>query len=449
MSTDNDVTAAVVAAMAQVGWNKETAARLESVSAELRTFVEQRQAEQEARAKIKREEEIEAVADQMRGDSSFRAYAKMAGVRADEPERVRKEVLGRRFARYARAAVIAQKSGITTAKQLRNFGTDADREMAAELDVRQDALDRGDTRALSISSISGGGAVVPPGWSGELIALLRNETIVDKIPGITHVMMGTSELDFSRQTGAAVAYYLGESVAVTASDQSFGNRKLSRKKLIALTVFSNSLLRVADPSIDGVVLNDLKLVMGLRRDLAYLRGDGADNTPRGIRYWAEAANTEAQSATTTAGKIADLTRAIRRLKVGNVKPSPQNSAFIFSARTWGGLFNAVDANSNPAFQPMMNAGTIYGHPYADSNQIPDNLGAGTDSEMLFVNGGCFIIGDALEMDVTSSMEGSVNNGASSVSLLSTDQSAIRVVAEGDIIARYSEGVHVTTGVTWA
>jgi HK97 family phage major capsid protein len=419
-------------------------------------FTKERAAAKEREVKVQREAETEALNEQLRGDRSFRAYA--SDVKAKTAEEIKERVVGSRFARYCRALVVGAKSGKTPEQQLRFWGSrsgggaTADKIMADELKARSEEVRNDqpeDTRALSIQSLSAGGVLVPTSWSGEMIPILRNAAVVDQLPGIRHVNMPGSDLVFTKQIGAATAFYLGENVQVTASDQAFADRKLSRRKLVSMTAFSNSLLRVADQSVDGIVRDDLLQVMALRRDLAFLRGDGASDTPRGLRYWASAGNVQAQTGTTAATKVADYVRPQVRLRAQNIPISPQTAGYAFSSRTWGALFTTLDANSNPVFQPMMLGNQIYLYPFVVSNQIPETLGGGSDSESYFVHGPSVLIGDGLEADVQVSSEASYFDGSSLISLFTRDMSAIRVIMEHDLIALYDEGIHVTTGVTIA
>ena len=56
----------------------------------------------------------------------------------------------------------------------------------------------------------------------------------------------------------------------------------SYKKLTALVPISNDLMRYADPAADAFVRDDLVKVIALREDLAFLFGDGTQDTPRGF-----------------------------------------------------------------------------------------------------------------------------------------------------------------------
>ena len=56
----------------------------------------------------------------------------------------------------------------------------------------------------------------------------------------------------------------------------------SYKKLTALVPISNDLMRYADPAADAFVRDDLVKVIALREDLAFMLGDGTQDTPRGF-----------------------------------------------------------------------------------------------------------------------------------------------------------------------
>ena len=128
---------------------------------------------------------------------------------------------------------------------------------------------------------------------------------------------------------------------------------------------SNDLLRYADPAIDAFVRDDLVKVMALREDLAFLTGDGAQDTPRGYLSFASAyalanggaAGAWSSSANSTAASggnfitsnetytettvVAELGGAANKLDTANVPE--ERRAWFMHPRTRNYLYNLLNS----------------------------------------------------------------------------------------------------------
>jgi len=158
-------------------------------------------------------------------------------------------------------------------------------------------------------------------YSREIIELLRAKAVVRSL-GAMSIPMNSGSLTMPKQTGSGTAYYIGENQDITPSQQTFGQIQMSAKKLAALTPISNDLIRDASPNADMLVREDLLAVMALREDLAFIRDDGTENKPKGMRYWADSNNvlprTQDSGANTLATVTADLAKAVSLIEEANV-----------------------------------------------------------------------------------------------------------------------------------
>ncbi len=308
-------------------------------------------------------------------------------------------------------------------------------------------------KALASGTLSAGGAIVPDQYVAELIELLRSRAVIRGMgPRILPMRNGTMTLP--KQTGAATAGYVGENSNATASQQTFGQLQLSAKKLVALTPVSNDLLRESDPAADMIVRDDLVQVMGLREDLAFLRDDGTVNKPKGIRNQVATANvnarTQAASASTSTEINADLHKAMRLVKAANVPI--EGAGWVFTSRTWSHLFSLRESGLW-MYKDEMASGRLLGFPFAESNQIPENLnvsGAGTndESEVYFVAFPQFVIGDAMSLELSVFDGGSYYDGSTVISGISQDQTVIRTISKHDCMLRHDQAASVITAVDW-
>ena len=143
------------------------------------------------------------------------------------------------------------------------------------------------TKALVASVGASGGFFVPPDYIPDYIEILRAKARV-RAAGPRTLPMPRGTLRLPAQTAAATASYGGEDRKISASQPGTGALVASFKKLAGLVPISNDLMRFADPAIDAFVRDDLVKVMALREDLAFLTGDGTQDTPRGYLSFANA-----------------------------------------------------------------------------------------------------------------------------------------------------------------
>lgn len=309
-------------------------------------------------------------------------------------------------------------------------------------------------KGLTVGNAASAGNLVIPEWSREFIELLRNQAVVRGLAGIRTMPMPVGAMGIRKQTGAGTAYYVGEAVNITASTQATSTLQLVYKKLAALTVISNDLLRFAGPEADAFVRDDLLLISALREDLAFLVGDGQANTPVGILNWTANGNKFASAGTSLANTQADLAKLIRKLQEGNVPLTPENGYFLMSPRTYWGIYNLTTTTGDYVFAEEMRRGRLMGYQFRVTNQISNTAtsggvpdGSGAASILYFVHAPSCVIGESLNVQVDFFPNGAYYDGSAVVSGISTDESIIRVLREHDFALRHDVGASVDYNVT--
>lgn len=345
------------------------------------------------------------------------------------PGPVSKAELGVRAARFVR--FFAASKGIGS--------------VAADL-CRKATGDEYVAKALGESSMGAGGALLPQEMSAEVIEFLRSYTVFRSM-GPQQLPMNRGSLTLPYISAGATASYVGENSNVSKSEQTFGQLNLTAKKLAVLTPISNDLLRDGGSQIDQIVRDDLVAAIGEREDLAFIRGTGAANTPKGLRYWADAGNVFATAGTTLANVTTDLGKSIQTLMDAKIRM--RKPGWLFAPRLWKHLFTLRDANGNLVFEPEMRGGTLFGYPFKVTQQIPVNLGGGTESELYFADFGTIVIGESTELDIAISDSAAYHDGSAVVAAFSQDQTVVRALERHDLGCRQrGKEVVVVTGVTW-
>ena len=301
-------------------------------------------------------------------------------------------------------------------------------------------------KALAAGTGTGGGFLVPENYSSELIELLRPLSVV-RASGARTIPLQNGNLSIPKITGGGTAMYIGENTNIPTTEQTFGLVKLSAKKLAAITPISNDLIRFASPSADALVRADLLDALAQAEDQHFLRGDGTGAGPKGLRYWAPAANRLTVNATVNLQNVTtDSSAMMLTLLQANVRL--RNPGWITSPRVAMFLADMRDGNGNLAWTGLPTS--FRGFPMRVTTSVPVNLAVtGTnESELYFVDFADVIIGDVPGIEIEVSNTAAYHDGANVVSAYSLDQTVIRVIMHNDLVVRHSESVAVATDVDW-
>lgn len=315
------------------------------------------------------------------------------------------------------------------------------------------ALDFAKQKAMAATDPGTGGVFLPPQQWSEVIELLRPASAVRKLNPTIVPLSGT--LPIPAITGGATASYTAENTDITETTPTTGDVTLIEKELAALVVLSNRLLRSPQVSVDMMIRDDIVAALAQRSDLAFIRGAGTANSPRGIRFWVLAAQVLAATGGNTLATITSgLGGLINFLLSGNsrmIRPG-----WLFSGRTYVRLITVRDGNGNLAFAPEMAGGTLFGYPYAFSTQIPNTFTAasaaevgGALSEVMLQDFADIVVGEGEGLQVDASGEAAYVDSAGSVrAAFSRNQTVIRALEYHDLVARHRESIAVLTDVDW-
>lgn len=364
----------------------------------------------------------------------------LGGVQRLEPV-VRAEDLGLSLARCIRATAAAKMAGggpDSAIKILKMWGSD---ELAEKWSEAR-------TKALAAGDATGGGFLVPPQYSQEVIEFLRARTVVRRL-GARSLPMPTGTVKVAKLSGGATSFYVGENTNASISQPAVAQLTLSFKKLVTMVPVSNDLLRYSSPGADSLVRDDTVNAMRVREDSAFIRDTGSDQAPKGLRFWAHPDNILTMTATPSIQKtFTDLGRLVQLLLDANIPMiSP---AWIMAPRTEMFLKTLINSNGVPVFLPEMVGGRLWGFPYGVTTGVPTNLGGagGTNSELYLVDMAQVIIGEAMNLLVDASQEAAYHDGTTVQAAFSLDQTVVRAIAEHDLGMRHDKAIAVLTDVSW-
>lgn len=160
----------------------------------------------------------------------------------------------------------------------------------------------GREKALSWLDETAAGVFVPAPIMGELIELLRNNEVLIQAGARVMPLPPNGRVVYPRQTAAGSAYWVGESVAITESQQQTGDVILTAKKLAMLNKIPNELFRFSAVSVEMFLRQDITAVLSLAMDKALLEGVGSQYKPKGLINYANITpHTSVDPGTTTNG----------------------------------------------------------------------------------------------------------------------------------------------------
>lgn len=312
-------------------------------------------------------------------------------------------------------------------------------------------------RALNSGVTGEGGALIPQDFMADLIELLRASTAV-RGSNPMEIGMPMGNITIPRLAGGATAAYQSELDDISVSQERFDDVNLVAKKLTAMVPVSNDLIRRAPIGVEEVVRDDLVQTVARREDLAFLRGDGTDKGPIGMRHLALPANIITVTAMPAAPAPGDQLTAILAgasaaiLTLQNGMSRMLRPTWIMAPTTARFISTARDQVGGFYFKDEMARGMFEGYPVKLTQQIPTNLVMTTytkASEVYFVDMADFIIADTYNVVVDASDVAAYNDGVSMVSAFQRDQSLFRVIAEHDCNMRHLQSLVVLLTQDWA
>lgn len=309
---------------------------------------------------------------------------------------------------------------------------------------------------LLAGNAAAAGDIVIPQYDEEWITLLRNNAVVRGLPGIRTRSMPRGAISQRKQTGAATASYQGETDRMTPSNLTVGKVNMSYKKLTALTVVSNDLIRFGGPDVDQLVQEDLLAVSALREDKAFLLDNPPTDAaaPQGIRYQTLPANISATAGTSLANFQTDATSMITDVQKRNLGVTPSNSGFIMSVSKFWAIYNLTTTTGDWMFKAGLEQArpTILGFPVFLSTQLEvTNSWIGANGGLMyFVHFPSLVIWDSMSRTVETFRGGAYYDPTLSTpgvaSGISNDETVITCVAEHDFQQRYQEAASIRTGM---
>ena len=239
----------------------------------------------------------------------------------------------------------------------------------------------GERREQSVTQDSGtkGGDLVET-MLGSIVRLYRPNNAMSAA-GAT-VMDGlTGNVDFPTQGNLLTAGWGTEVSGAGETDTTIGLVNLRPERLSAMAITTRQLLRQSAIDIQSMLLEDLAAAAGEAEDLAAINGAGSANVPEGILNTSGViSHTWDASANKGYDNLVDMEQAL-----ANVENLRNNPVYLMSTKFLAHFKKErIDPGSGSfvvdgRIQPLS---TSNGYRAVSSNNVPNNLGGGTDESAL-------------------------------------------------------------------
>lgn len=307
-----------------------------------------------------------------------------------------------------------------------------------------------ENKAFESIGAGGGANTIFTPLSSEFIDFLRNETVIMRGSPLM-VDLTNGALDITGGNVGVAGTYHAEGADLTYVQATTRKINLSAKHLGAITAISNYNIEISPLPIAQILGEDLLQGVTVSMDSAGLRGDGTGQNPTGLLSLTNAANKFAATGA-AAPTIAQADTACRtaQLKLAAANIPKRRLRWIMCNRVHMYLKYLRDGNGNKAYPSLSESNPTWdGIPVLLSEQVPSNLGVGTnESEIYLVDFGHFLLGVARMLALKSSTEASYYDGVGTRSAFQRDQTVIRAMSSHDFELRYDKAASVVTAVQW-
>lgn len=298
----------------------------------------------------------------------------------------------------------------------------------------------GTSRALDSTSDPKGSYLIAMEIAGPMVEALFARIIAEALGATVLRDLMSSPVVIPTQTGTSTAYWVDANESITESELTFGRKSMTPKKVGAFTLLDRSLVRMANPSIEAMVRNDLTKVLGVAIDTQVFNGDGSEGKLLGLLN--AGINTGGVTIGTNGGSItlADMLRLEGVLEDADALDGrtgfamhPKNKRRLKSERVaqfsgdTGGQYHV------PPITTDAQVGEMIGHPYECTTHLPIDLVKGSSSDcspVIFGNWTDLVLGYWRALEIAISTEAGTT--------FQKDQMAIRALVEVDSVVRRLE-----------
>lgn len=262
--------------------------------------------------------------------------------------------------------------------------------------VSKDIADDYAKKGQNVATNADGGYLVPVTVAANIMEKRR---FLSQFRQLATTISGlVTPLDLPTEATKPTAYWVDEGAAITESKSTFDRKRLQLFKVAGLVTFTYESMKqtAVNPSLQAVVESQLAFQITAKENDAIVNGNGLTQ-PFGFRSSDITPASKAQAGAALA--YTDVT-ALRRLIPTAYRPY---GVFVTSSNGGQALEDLRDANGRPLWRTDLsgeNPGKVLGRPVVELDEIPSNLGAGSnETELWFIDPSYYWLGTGEAMRV--------------------------------------------------
>lgn len=229
---------------------------------------------------------------------------------------------------------------------------------------------------IAIKAIAGTATVGSPAWGGELaypnnlasefVELLRNASIIGRLPGLRNVPFNVR---VGVQTGGSTVAWVGETDPKPVGELAFTEATLTYSKVAGIVVLSDELIRLSTPSATQTVRDDLVAAIQEYIDTQLLDPTVTATAARPASLTNGVTGTGATG--TTAADLRDDINDILLTPMDAADMDASNVVLLMPGAVARGIWSLTSTLGTPEFPTMTpTGGTLQGFPVIVSNSVP-------------------------------------------------------------------------------
>lgn len=325
-------------------------------------------------------------------------------------------------------------------------------------------VDKGFSQAVTkIQEYSGtdadGGFLARPKYMDQFIAgLYENNAIMNSGPMIVNLRKG-EELRMDKLSGSVTVEWAGETGDIDASEVQFDQPTLSEKKLKALVIATEDLIRKADRDVISIIEEDLVSSVREKMEDGLLNGSGTGTPSQvaGLRTLVDAAHedeiSKAGSTSSVQEKISDLLDM--KAKLAAEKIPFNRRGYIMQWRTIYHLMGLRGTDSF-LFRDEIAQGRLMGDSLEGTNAFPTNLddsgdATGDETDIVYAEFSEVVVAQFGDVRAYEATQGQVNDETSTARNLLTEELRALLLVRGfdQQTRRGGKEIAVKIGVDWS
>lgn len=302
-------------------------------------------------------------------------------------------------------------------------------------------------KALEFSTYEAAGVLVEDEPAADFIEATYAQNVVRQLGAMTVDLSG-GEVPLNKQNQTATAYWNGETEAVTVSNQTFKQKKLTPHELSVLVPISNKLMDRWPGGMENVVRNDMLSVTDNALDLAYIRGDASDDTPQGILNQTASGNKFDGTDGPTNNQVAEeLLKCMYLVDVSDINVT--RPGWMFHPRIKYFLMKLRTSDGFPIYQQELSSGNLFGAPVGTSTQIPiTKTGDGDETEVYYGDFAQVVIGTDPNVRVSEGQHTYQDASSNTVFAFQQGITLVKLDTYTDIVVRHDDAFGIIENADW-